>query len=66
MEDQHVYVEALGKSIHFNQWETIQTEISQKYSVAMINKLLALTSLELVEFFYDDDRYFTDVLVRGA
>lgn len=65
-QDQDVYIEALEKSFHFNRWETIQTEISQKYNVTMINKVMALTNLEIVEYFYDDDRYFTDVLVRGG
>lgn len=66
MKDQDVYIEALERSFHFNRWEAIQTEISQKYDQATINKLMALTSLEIVEYFYDDDRYFADVLLRGS
>lgn len=66
MREQDVFIEALERSFHFKRWETIQTEISQKYDVTMIGKVMALTSLEIVEYFYDDDRYFADVLVRGA
>lgn len=65
-EDQDVYIEALEKSFHFHRWETIQTEISQKYNVTMINKVIALTGLKVAEYFYDDNQYFVDVLVRGA
>lgn len=66
MKDQDVHIEALERSFHFDRWETIQTEISQKYNVTMINKLMALTGFEIVEYFYDDNRYFTDVLVKGS
>lgn len=66
MKEQDVYIAALEKSIRFDRWETIQTEISQKYDVDMIKKLMALTGFNIVEFYYDDDMYFTDVLLIGS
>ena len=66
MKEQDVYVEALQRSVHFEAWETIQTEISQKYSIEMIERIMALTGLQIIELFFDNDRYFCDVLVKGG
>lgn len=66
MREQEVYVGALERSIHFNRWETIQTEISQKYDVEMIRKLMALTGLNIIEFYYDEDQHFSDVLASSS
>ena len=66
MKDQTVHIEALARSFHFNIWEPLQTEVSQKYDIETIEKLMALTGLSIIESFYDDDRYFCDVLVSGA
>lgn len=66
MRKQEVYVGALERSIQFDRWETIQTEISQKYDVDMIRKLMALTGLNIIESYYDEDQYFTDVLVSSS
>lgn len=64
MKDQDVYIQALERSIHFNLWEAVHTEVSQKYDVAMIEKLMSLSGLRIMEIFYDRDRYFCDVLVK--
>lgn len=63
MKDQSVHIETLGRSFHFAIWEPVQTEVSQKYDMPMIEKLMALTGLKIIEPFYDADRYFCDVLV---
>ena len=63
--DQDIYIEALERSFHFGAWESIQTEISQKYSVEMIEKLMALSGLRIQEFFFDNDHYFCDVIVTS-
>ena len=65
MKEQDVYVEALERSFQFDAWEPVQTEISQKYTVEMIQKIMALTGLQVIEIFFDEDRYFCDVLVKG-
>lgn len=66
MKDQSVHVEALGRSFHFDIWESIQTEVSQKYDMTMIEKLAALTGLKIADVFYDSRRYFCDVLLKAA
>ncbi len=59
-----VKLEKLGLEVSFNQWETIHTEISQKYDDATIQWLASEAGL-LIEHFYEDDRgYFKDYLLR--
>lgn len=65
LKDQSVHVDALEKSFHFKSWEPIQTEVSQKYNMELIEKLMALTGLTIKESFCDDDKYFCDVLVSA-
>jgi L-histidine Nalpha-methyltransferase len=62
LKDQDVYIGALEKTFHFTQWETIHTEISQKYDLLMIDQLLADSGLEIVDLFFDKDHLFCDVV----
>jgi L-histidine N-alpha-methyltransferase len=59
---QDVYIEALHKSVHFDRWEVIHTEVSQKYDIPMIEKIAARSGLTIVEYYYDCKHYFCDVL----
>jgi dimethylhistidine N-methyltransferase len=63
-QSQDVSVEALGKAFHFDEWEPLHTETSQKYDLNMIRILLRDSNLEIVEVFYDERKYFCDVLIR--
>ena len=60
---QVVYIEAFDKVIPFDLWEPVHTEVSQKYDIAMIEKLMALSGLQITEVFYDTNGWFCDVLV---
>jgi L-histidine Nalpha-methyltransferase len=62
LKDQDVQVRGLDKTFHFTQWETIHTEISQKYDLLMIDNLLADAGLEIVDLFFDKDHFFCDVV----
>ena len=64
MKQQAVYIEAFDTTISFYLWEPVHTEVSQKYDLRMIEKLMALSGLQITEIFYDSDGYFCDVLVR--
>ena len=64
LKDQDVYIEALQKTFHFSQWETIHTEISQKYDLVMMENLLSEAGLEIVDLFFDSNHYFCDVLLK--
>lgn len=62
LKDQDVYIEALNKSFHFNAWETVHTEVSQKYDLQMIEELASTAKLQIENVFYDKNKYFADVL----
>lgn len=62
--DQSVHIDSLDKTIHFEAYETIHTEISQKYSHSVIRWLCGEASLEAVEYFTDDRGYFADYVIR--
>jgi L-histidine N-alpha-methyltransferase len=66
LRDQSVYIEALDRTFRFGQWEAIQTEISQKYDLLVIEKLLSRSGLEIVDVFFDARQYFSDVLVKKS
>lgn len=61
---QDVYIKGADKSFHFDQWEVIHTEISQKYDNEMIAHLASEAGLQIVQYFYDSKNYFCDVLLR--
>lgn len=48
--------------IDFEENETIHTEISTKYAVEQINTIADLTGFETFEYFYDEKKWFVDVL----
>jgi dimethylhistidine N-methyltransferase len=50
------------EQISFDEYETIHTEISTKYSVEQINEIAGLTGFETLKHFYDSKNWFVDVL----
>ena len=60
--DQEVRIEAIDCTIHFDAWETIYMERSQKYSEKDIRQLAEKTGFEVVQSFFDTQHYFTDSL----
>lgn len=62
--EQDVTIQKLGLTIHFDRWETINTEISQKYDDAVINWLADRSGLEITRFFTDEKEYFRNYIFR--
>jgi L-histidine N-alpha-methyltransferase len=62
--DQDVYFEYTGKQVHFNQWEVIHTEVSSKYDKTMIETMARQAGLEVLDWFFDPENYFCDVVLR--
>jgi len=62
--EQTVYVEALDESYSFDAWEAIHTEVSQKYSMKMIEAYAIESGFEIVKNFRDSNQYFVDSLWR--
>jgi dimethylhistidine N-methyltransferase len=61
-ENQTVRIESLNQSFHFKQWEPIFMEISQKYSLEMIQDLAESSGFEIKRNFFDSRNYFVDSL----
>lgn len=61
-ERQTVHIAALGRDFEFAQWEAVFMEISQKYSLAMIESLAAESGFEVAQNFFDSRRYYCDSL----
>lgn len=62
LRDQNVFFESFGECIHFERWEFIHTEISQKYDLDMITTIADNAGLEIRRIFRDARGYFCDVL----
>ncbi len=65
-EEQEVFIKAVNRTFHFNQWEAIFMEISQKYSLEMINDLAQGSGFQVAHNFFDQNHYFTDSLWKIA
>lgn len=60
--DQEVRLQAINATIHFNAWESIDMEISQKYSLPEIHRLAKAAGFEPLWDFMDERQYFVDTL----
>ncbi|MDQ3192467.1 MAG: L-histidine N(alpha)-methyltransferase [Bacteroidota bacterium] len=57
---QEVFIEAINKSISFDQWELIHIEVSKKYDIESIEKLAANSGFTIKYNFQDCRNYFID------
>ncbi|HEV7644932.1 MAG TPA: L-histidine N(alpha)-methyltransferase [Pyrinomonadaceae bacterium] len=64
-EKQTVRVGALGQSFEFAQWEPIYMEISQKYTLEMLEKLAEKCGFRIVKNFFDQKNYYTNSLWKA-
>ena len=63
-EEQKVHIQALDLKVNFKAWETIHTEISQKYDDDTLNWLANESGLETVSSFEDSQKRFKDYLLK--
>ncbi|WP_149277219.1 L-histidine N(alpha)-methyltransferase [Pareuzebyella sediminis] len=63
-EAQTISIEKLGLTVDFQAWETLHTEISQKYDENTIEKLAQKSGFEIVCDFSDDAQGFKDYVFR--
>jgi len=66
LQAQDIFIEAFETTVHFDRWEIIHTEVSQKYDLNMIHRLAQSSGLAVREVFYDCRHYFCDVLFFKA
>ncbi|CAN5482356.1 L-histidine N(alpha)-methyltransferase [soil metagenome] len=65
-ERQTVHISALNRSFEFDQWEAVFMEISQKYSLRMIESIARESGFEIKQNFFDSRKYYCDSLWRTA
>lgn len=63
---QQITIGALELTVSFEPWETIHTEISQKYDDATVSWLADQSGLEIVTSFEDNNHLFKDYLLKKA
>ena len=61
-ERQTVRIGALDREFEFDQWEAVFMEISQKYSIKMIEELTSESGFEVKQNFFDGRKYYCDSL----
>ena len=59
---QSVFIKALDRTFEFDQWEAVFMEISQKYSLKMIDELARESGFEVRQNFFDSRNYYCDSL----
>lgn len=65
-EAMEVGIKALELEVHFDPWETIHTELSQKYDDAVVDWLASGAGLQVLEAFEDPRGYFKNYLFQKA
>lgn len=61
-EDQNVYIKALDRTFEFDQWEAVFMEISQKYSLRVIESLAREAGFDIKQNFFDSKNYYCNSL----
>lgn len=61
-EDQNVNIKKINLEVSFNAWETLHTEVSQKYDDQIVNWLATKANLKVISQFKDSKCLFKDYL----
>jgi uncharacterized SAM-dependent methyltransferase len=61
---QAVKIGKLNKTFHFEQWEAILTEYSNKYDLGEIELMAKSSGFEVVKNYFDKRYFFADSLWR--
>jgi L-histidine N-alpha-methyltransferase len=59
-ESQEVHLKQAGVTIHFDAWEAIDMELSQKYDLNMIEAIADDSGFRVREHLFDEQGYYTD------
>ncbi len=62
--EQTVNCKAIGQSFVFKAWEPMHVEFSQKFDEEMIDELAGFAGLSVDRYFYDELKYFADVVLK--
>lgn len=61
-QDQSVYIESLDYRLELKKWEPIHMEVSQKYSMEMVEEFAEYSGFRIIKHFMDNNEYFLDSL----
>ena len=64
--DQEVFIEAFNLKVHFDAWESIHTEISQKYDEKVVEWLAGEAGLKIETRFADTEDCYRNYIFRKA
>ncbi|MEP0480821.1 MAG: L-histidine N(alpha)-methyltransferase, partial [Nonlabens sp.] len=59
-----VHIKKLNLKVSFNKWETIHTEISQKYDDQIVEWLANQSGLKITQIFEDNKKLFKNYLFK--
>ena len=62
--EQEVHIKSLNLQVTFNPWETIHTEISQKYDDEVVTWLATQAGLVITDQFSDSKKYYKNYLFK--
>jgi uncharacterized SAM-dependent methyltransferase len=62
--DQKVRIEAFESEVFFKSWESIRISFHQKYDTKHIKELAEKAGFEVIQSFYDSQKYFSDSIWR--
>lgn len=65
LKEQRVFIESLDLNVRFEAWETIHTEISQKYDDAVVKWLADEAGLKVTGSFTDEKEYYKNYIFRS-
>ncbi len=63
-EEQEVFIESLELQVRLKAWETIHTEISQKYDDAIVEWLAKKAGLEIITEFTDSEQHYKNYIFK--
>lgn len=61
---QEVHIKALDLSVHFEAWESIHTEISQKYDDSVVEWIAEEAGLEISTWFMDEQGFYRNYIFK--
>ncbi len=62
--EQNVSIKELQLDVHFDAWETIHTEISQKYDDPVVEWLAKEAGLKVTHSFIDDQKFYKNYIFK--
>ncbi len=63
-ENQTIYINGLDLTVTFNAWETIHTEISQKYDDNVVSWLADKAGMQISRIFSDENKFYKNYILK--